>query len=57
VFVPDGLARTATGATIYEAESPVFLADRNDEYYLDDESNLASTLRPAARDGDRPLRA
>jgi SAM-dependent methyltransferase len=42
VFVPDGLARTGTGATIYESESPVFLADGNDEYYLDDESNLAS---------------
>src|SRR6188474_975759 len=42
IFVPEGLARTATGATIYESESPVFLADGNDEYYLDDESNLAS---------------
>lgn len=42
VFVPDGLARTEGGATIYEAEIPVFLADGNESYYLDDESNLAS---------------
>lgn len=42
VFVPDGLARTADGATIYEAETPVFLADGNENYYFDDRSNLAS---------------
>lgn len=42
VFVPEGLARTASGATIYESENPVFLADGNDAYYLDDESSLAS---------------
>jgi 2-polyprenyl-3-methyl-5-hydroxy-6-metoxy-1,4-benzoquinol methylase len=42
VFVPEGLARTATGATIYESETPVFLADGNDTYYLDDEGSLAS---------------
>jgi len=48
IFVPEGLARTATGATIYESESPVFLADGNDEYYLDDESNLASAREKVA---------
>jgi 2-polyprenyl-3-methyl-5-hydroxy-6-metoxy-1,4-benzoquinol methylase len=42
VFVPEGLARTAGGTTIYEGDTPVFLADGNDAYYLDDESNLAS---------------
>ena len=42
VFVPEGLAVTASGKTIYESETPVFLADGNDSYYLDDESNLAS---------------
>ena len=48
IFVPEGLARTATGATIYEADAPVFLADGNDEYYLDDESNLASAREKVA---------
>jgi SAM-dependent methyltransferase len=48
VFVPEGLARTASGTTIYESESPVFLADGNDEYYLDDESNLASAREKVA---------
>ena len=48
VFVPEGLARTATGATIYESDAPVFLADGNDEYYLDDESNLASAREKVA---------
>jgi SAM-dependent methyltransferase len=48
VFVPEGLARTASGATIYESDTPVFLADGNDEYYLDDESNLASAREKVA---------
>jgi SAM-dependent methyltransferase len=48
IFVPDGLARTATGATIYEDLAPVFLADGNDAYYLDDESNLASAREKVA---------
>jgi SAM-dependent methyltransferase len=51
VFVPGGLARTEAGTTIYEAERPVFLSDGNENYYLDDESNLAS-----ARDKLRWLR-
>lgn len=61
VFVPEGLARTPSGATIYEADAPVFLADGNDEYYLDDESNLASArdkvrwVRAFVRDGARVL--
>jgi SAM-dependent methyltransferase len=42
VFVPEGLARTASGASIYESEIPVFLADGNETYYLDDAGNLAS---------------
>jgi 2-polyprenyl-3-methyl-5-hydroxy-6-metoxy-1,4-benzoquinol methylase len=42
VFVPEGLARTASGATIYESDDPVFLADGNEAYYLDDEGSLAS---------------
>ena len=48
VFVPEGLARTPSGATIYESDTPVFLADGNDEYYLDDESNLASAREKVA---------
>jgi SAM-dependent methyltransferase len=61
VFVPEGLARTASGATVYEVDTPVFLADGNEEYYLDDESNLASArdkvgwVRGFVGDGARVL--
>jgi 2-polyprenyl-3-methyl-5-hydroxy-6-metoxy-1,4-benzoquinol methylase len=61
VFVPEGLARTETGATIYESETPVFMADGNENYYLDDESNLASArdkvrwVRGSAERGARLL--
>jgi SAM-dependent methyltransferase len=61
LFVPEGLARTASGATIYESDTPVFLADGNDEYYFDDESNLASArekagwMRRFVGDGTRVL--
>lgn len=61
VFVPAGLARTESGATIYEADTPVFLADGNENYYLDDESNLRSArekvewMRTFLGDGERVL--
>jgi hypothetical protein len=41
VFVPEGLARTATGTTIYESDTPVFLAEGNENYYFGDHRNLA----------------
>lgn len=41
VWVPDGLLVDDTGATIYEGDTPIFLKDGNERYYLD-ETNLIS---------------
>jgi SAM-dependent methyltransferase len=36
VVVPEGVARTSSGASIYEAEDNVFFTDGNEDYYLDE---------------------
>jgi SAM-dependent methyltransferase len=41
VWIPDGLALDDAGASIYEGDTPIFLRDGNEQYYLD-ETNLAS---------------
>ncbi len=41
VWVPEGLVVSESGASIYEGETPVFLQDGNEVYYLDD-TNLLS---------------
>jgi 2-polyprenyl-3-methyl-5-hydroxy-6-metoxy-1,4-benzoquinol methylase len=58
VWVPEGLVVGEGGATIYEGETPIFLRDGNEQYYLD-ETNLISCrqkvgwiaehVRPGAR--------
>jgi SAM-dependent methyltransferase len=40
VVVPAGLVRDGRGVSVYESETPVFLADGNESYYLDVEGNL-----------------
>jgi 2-polyprenyl-3-methyl-5-hydroxy-6-metoxy-1,4-benzoquinol methylase len=40
-WVPDGLVRDQDGTSIYEQETPIFLQDGNEQYYLDD-TNLLS---------------
>jgi SAM-dependent methyltransferase len=62
VWVPDGLALDDAGVSIYEGETPIFLRDGNEEYYLD-ETNLASCghklawVRRHVPDGKRLLDA
>jgi hypothetical protein len=47
--VPEGLARDAHGASIYESEHEnVFEADGNEGYYFDHETNLANSRRKLA---------
>ncbi len=41
LWVPEGLVLSDTGASIYEGETPIFLQDGNEQYYLD-ETNLTS---------------
>jgi 2-polyprenyl-3-methyl-5-hydroxy-6-metoxy-1,4-benzoquinol methylase len=41
VWVPDGLVVGEGGASIYEGDTPIFLQDGNEQYYLD-ETNLTS---------------
>jgi len=53
IIVREGVARTSTGASIYEAEETVFLADGNEAYYLDHETaftNARLKLDWVARD-------
>jgi 2-polyprenyl-3-methyl-5-hydroxy-6-metoxy-1,4-benzoquinol methylase len=44
IWVPAGLVRTESGASIYEGDDPIFLQEGNDRYYLD-ETNLSSCRR------------
>jgi len=41
VWVPEGLVVDEAGASIYEGDTPIFLQDGNEQYYLD-ETNLVS---------------
>jgi SAM-dependent methyltransferase len=41
LWVPEGLVVDAAGRSIYEEETPIFLQDGNEQYYLD-ETNLLS---------------
>lgn len=41
VWVPEGLVVDEGGASIYEGDTPIFLQDGNEQYYLD-ETNLTS---------------
>jgi SAM-dependent methyltransferase len=47
LWVPDGLVVDASGASIYEGDTPVFLQDGNEQYYLD-ETNLLSCREKVA---------
>ncbi|MBX3191926.1 MAG: class I SAM-dependent methyltransferase [Labilithrix sp.] len=47
VWVPEGLVVDDAGASIYETETPIFLQDGNEAYYLD-ETNLASCREKVA---------
>lgn len=42
IQVPVGVARVASGRSIYEAEESVFEVDGNDEYYLDEGTQTAA---------------
>jgi SAM-dependent methyltransferase len=42
LVVPEGLARDASGVSIYEADRSIFEVDGNEGYYLDHEANLAN---------------
>lgn len=47
IEVPAGLARNASGVSIYEAEDSIFTADGNEQYYLDDTNMRAARLKAA----------
>ncbi|HXK09231.1 MAG TPA: class I SAM-dependent methyltransferase [Vicinamibacteria bacterium] len=48
LVVPQGVATDASGVSIYESETSVFLADGNTGYYFDHETNLANSRRKLA---------
>lgn len=47
IQVPAGLARVEGGLSIYEADDPIFTADGNAEYYLDETNMMAGRAKLA----------
>lgn len=44
-WVPQGVARDESGRTIYEDDTPIFLRQGNEEYYLDENNLLNARLK------------